>query len=91
MKAPMPSASIGTLPETFETPRLLARLPVPSDAARIFASYATRPEVSRYMLWQPHLELSTTEAFVSECIAAQAVLHVCQMQVTGSNLPSSGR
>ena len=58
------------LPAMFETPRLLARLPVPSDAARIFASYATKPEVSRYMLWQPHLELSTTEAFISECIAA---------------------
>ena len=58
------------LPATFETPRLLARLPVPGDAARIFASYATKPEVSRYMMWKPHLELSTTEAFISECIAA---------------------
>ena len=58
------------LPETFETPRLLARLPVPGDAARIFDSYATKPEVSRYMVWQPHVALSTTEAFISECIAA---------------------
>lgn len=58
------------LPATFETPRLLARLPVPDDAARIFASYVTKPEVSRYMVWRPHVELSTTEAFISECIAA---------------------
>lgn len=58
------------LPASFETPRLLARLPVPDDAARIFASYATKPEVSRYMVWKPHLELSTTEAFISECISA---------------------
>ena len=60
------------LPANFETPRLLARLPVPGDAAQIFASYATKPEVSRYMVWKPHLELSTTEAFIAECIAAAA-------------------
>src|SRR5687768_5546643 len=60
------------LPPTFETARLLARLPVPSDAARIFASYATKPEVSRYMVWRPHVEISTTETFISECIAAAA-------------------
>lgn len=58
------------LPATFQTPRLVARLPISSDAARIFASYATKPEVSRYMVWQPHLELATTEVFISECIAA---------------------
>ena len=58
------------LPATFETPRLLARLPMQADAARIFASYATKPEVSRFMVWRPHVELSTTEAFISECIAA---------------------
>jgi ribosomal-protein-alanine N-acetyltransferase len=58
------------LPATFETPRLLARLPVPGDAAHIFASYASKPEVSRYMVWQPHIKLATTETFISECIAA---------------------
>jgi RimJ/RimL family protein N-acetyltransferase len=58
------------LPATFETPRLLARLPVPGDAALVFASYTTKPEVSRYMVWKPHLELATAEAFISECIVA---------------------
>jgi ribosomal-protein-alanine N-acetyltransferase len=58
------------LPTTFETPRLLARLPVPADSARIFASYASKPEVSRYMVWRPHVELATSEAFVADCIAA---------------------
>ena len=58
------------LPATFETPRLLARMPVPADAARIFASYASKPEVSRYMVWRPHLEVATTETFIAECIAA---------------------
>ena len=58
------------LPTTFETPRLLARLPVKSDAPLIFAAYASKPEVSRYMVWRPHVELATTEHFIAECIAA---------------------
>ena len=58
------------LPTTFETSRLVARLPVPSDAARIFSAYASKPEVSRYMMWRPHTTVATTETFVSECIAA---------------------
>jgi ribosomal-protein-alanine N-acetyltransferase len=58
------------LPATFETPRLLARLPVPADAQLIFAAYASKPEVSRYMVWRPHADVATTESFISECIAA---------------------
>jgi [ribosomal protein S5]-alanine N-acetyltransferase len=58
------------LPRAFETERLVARLPVPSDAAALFEAYTRKPEVSRYMLWLPHETVSTTEAFVQECIAA---------------------
>jgi ribosomal-protein-alanine N-acetyltransferase len=58
------------LPRVFETERLVARLPVPSDAPALFEAYARKPEVSRYMLWVPHKTVSITEAFVAECIAA---------------------
>jgi ribosomal-protein-alanine N-acetyltransferase len=58
------------LPESFETPRLRARLPVAEDAPAIFAAYASKPEVSRYMMWVPHTELATTRAFIAACIAA---------------------
>ncbi len=58
------------LPPSFETARLRARLPVPADAASIFAAYAADPVVSRYMLWKPHVEVATTEAFVADCIRA---------------------
>lgn len=58
------------LPTSFNTARLLARLPTASDAAHIFAAYASRPEVSRYMMWRPHAEVAATEAFIAECIAA---------------------
>jgi RimJ/RimL family protein N-acetyltransferase len=60
------------LPTSFETARLVARLPIASDSEQLFAAYTSKPEVSRYMMWRPHTELSTTEAFVSECIAAAA-------------------
>lgn len=58
------------LPAMFETTRLLARLPVRADAPLIFDAYASNPAVSRYMLWRPHVNVCTTEAFIFECIAA---------------------
>ena len=58
------------LPTSFETPRLVVRLPVLSDSVHLFDSYTSKPEVSRYMMWRPHLEIATTEAFVADCIAA---------------------
>jgi len=58
------------LPVNLNTERLLLRAPVPEDAAQIFHSYARSPEVSRYMMWRPHSQLATVEAFVGECVAA---------------------
>lgn len=58
------------LPTSFNTTRLLARLPIAGDAAHIFATYASKPEVSRYMMWRPHTEVATTEAFISQCIVS---------------------
>ena len=58
------------LPHAFESERLVARLPVPSDAPALFEAYTRKPEVSRYMLWLPHETVRTTEAFVAECITA---------------------
>lgn len=47
------------LPETIDTPRLLLRKPVaPDDAPRIFASYASDPEVTRYLRWRPHYDIA---------------------------------
>jgi RimJ/RimL family protein N-acetyltransferase len=58
------------LPLTFESERLLARLPVPDDAPLLFAAYTSKPEVSRYMMWRPHQHIDETTKFVAECIAA---------------------
>jgi [ribosomal protein S5]-alanine N-acetyltransferase len=55
---------------TFDTARLVARLPRPSDAPFLFDAYTSDPRVSRYMLWKPHKSVAETEAFIAGCIAA---------------------
>ncbi len=45
-------------PESFLTARLLLRKPRPEDAPLIFAAYAQDPEVTRYLTFRPHREVS---------------------------------
>lgn len=58
-----------TLPRSFETDRLLARLPRASDAALLFSAYTSDPTVSRFMMWTPHQSVTETERFIGDCIA----------------------
>jgi RimJ/RimL family protein N-acetyltransferase len=59
-----------TPPEVFETERLVLRRPRLDDAEAIFANYAHDPEVTRYLTWAPHLDVSQTRAFMASCLAA---------------------
>lgn len=54
----------------FETPRLVARLPRPSDAPLLFDAYTNDPGVSRYMVWKPHESVQETDAFIQRCMEA---------------------
>jgi ribosomal-protein-alanine N-acetyltransferase len=54
-------------PDTVETPRLHLRRPVPTDAERIFQTYAQDIEVTRYVEWVPHTSVETTKKFVAFC------------------------
>jgi RimJ/RimL family protein N-acetyltransferase len=47
------------------TARLTLRAPVPEDARAIFETYASDPEVTRYMGWPRHQKVASTEWFVS--------------------------
>lgn len=49
------------LPEKFFTDRFLVRRILPSDADAIFAGWATDPEVTKYLTWRPHTDLSQTQ------------------------------
>jgi ribosomal-protein-alanine N-acetyltransferase len=57
-------------PPTFTTPRLLLRAPVPADAEAIFHAYAQDPEVTRYLVWRPHRDLTETRAFIARCLSS---------------------
>ena len=54
-------------PETFVTNRLRLRPPGLSDAGAIFNTYATDPEVTRYLMWQPHKRIEETITFLERC------------------------
>ena len=60
-----PAAYFFSLP-VLETERLLLRPVRRKDAEDIY-SYASDPEVARYVLWEPHRSLSETRAYI-RCI-----------------------
>ena len=45
--------------QEIETPRLLLRRLMPSDAPMMYANWANDPEVTRWLRWTPHLQAST--------------------------------
>ena len=57
-------------PTTFTTPRLFLRAPVSADADAIFHAYAQDPEVTRYLVWRPHRDLTETRAFIERCLSS---------------------
>lgn len=58
-------------PELIETERLLMRAPRVSDAQAIFDGYARDAEVTRYLRWSPHRDVSETERFLAGCVDAR--------------------
>lgn len=51
-------------PQRIETARLILRRPMPADAQAIFDSYASDPEVTRFMAWTTHRSLADTLEFL---------------------------
>lgn len=60
-------------PRIIETARLQLTPPVVEDAEEIFTSYARDPEVTRYLVWQPHESIKSTRDFVLRCLAVWAL------------------
>jgi [ribosomal protein S5]-alanine N-acetyltransferase len=55
-------------PQIIETPRLKLRLPILEDATAIFEQYAQDQEVTKYMTWQTHSNIATTQKFLQQSI-----------------------
>jgi [ribosomal protein S5]-alanine N-acetyltransferase len=47
-----------------ETERVVLRDPRKDDAFDIFNNYAQDPEVTKYLVWQPHKTIETTKKFI---------------------------
>jgi [ribosomal protein S5]-alanine N-acetyltransferase len=56
-------------PATFVTARLVGRIPRADDAPAVFASYASDPEVTRYLSWRAYDRVEPLAAFLRECVA----------------------
>ena len=52
-----------------ETERLLLRKVRREDAQRIFDCWASDPEVTRYLTWQPHASVAMTKAVMDRWLA----------------------
>jgi RimJ/RimL family protein N-acetyltransferase len=59
-----------TAPEQIQTARLLLRKPRREDAALMFETYAQDPEVTRYLLWRPHTNVSESYAAIDRFLIA---------------------
>ena len=47
--------------QEIETPRLLLRRLMPSDAPMMYANWANDPEVTRWLRWTPHKDVAETQ------------------------------
>ena len=55
-------------PEQIETERLLLRKPRMDDAPAVFSGWAKYPEVTHFLSWRPHENMTQTEALVKRSI-----------------------
>jgi len=55
-------------PQKFETHRLQLRKPLLSDSVPIFNQYAQDAEVTKYLTWSPHKNISETKHFLQRCL-----------------------
>src|SRR5688572_27835981 len=58
--------------ERWETERLRVQPASVADAPELFEGYARDPEVAKYMIWRPHLDVGETQAFLRRCETAWA-------------------
>lgn len=53
-------------PESFTTARLRGRPPRPDDAPAVFAAYASDPEATRFLAWQPYTSVEPLADFLRQ-------------------------
>jgi ribosomal-protein-alanine N-acetyltransferase len=71
-------------PERIEGPRLLLRPPVIDDAGQLFQRVARDPQVTKYLLWTPHPDVTTTQRVIAERMNVDAHLRTWVMALQHS-------
>jgi RimJ/RimL family protein N-acetyltransferase len=56
-----------TPPESFQTERLVLRIPLLQDARAIFEEYARDSAVTKYLAWRPHQSIGDAAEFLTKC------------------------
>ncbi|EID11706.1 acetyltransferase, gnat family protein [Mycobacterium xenopi RIVM700367] len=59
-------------PDRITGPRLSLRLPVLDDARPLFQRVARDPQVTKYLLWAPHPDVTATRRVITEKLNASA-------------------
>lgn len=59
-----------SMPDQIDTDRLRLRRIQAGDADAIFSVYAQDSDVTRFLVWMPHLSVSVTHVFVTQCVTA---------------------
>lgn len=81
-------------PEQIETERLVLRRPTARDVSTIFETYASDPEVTRWVGWPRHRRRSETRNFLEYCNAQwrkwPAGPYVALLRETGALVGSTG-
>src|SRR5690606_31990384 len=57
------------LPLKLTSKRLLFRKPQLTDAALLYSTYTSDPEVTRFVTWKPHSSVSQTQDFLNYCLS----------------------
>ena len=63
---PVPNKNMIKPPKLLKSRRLVLRKLAMKDAATIFETYSSDPEVTKFLAWKPHVTVRETRAFLSE-------------------------
>lgn len=81
-------------PATIQTDRLMLRRPLPTDAAGVFARYASDPDVTRFLGWPTHRSIADSQMFLGCCDVewreTGVGAYLIQSRETGQLLGSTG-
>lgn len=67
--------------EYIETERLILRRLVESDAEAMYKNWASDKEVTKFLMWQPHEDISVTEEILKEWISNYSKLDFYQWAI----------